>query len=1655
MATCLLHLYPYIPSILHQVFDMAKWGGAVSYFTIPTFLRLPLVLTPVSLAIVRTIGSQTNVPLEFIFTYAGIIIAMRICLHIWTLVLYFLGLILKKDADIIYPNVKKKATSKKKQPRKLFQARPYLRSVYRKCITKGFMPIYTSSGEYYSFMFYSVNASHSYLFGSPSRWNSLSLNKSIQWAHEKLNLPWSLLRGRADTLPEGPISTTIVIIISFAIPLCISIARINKLSFRQKHLAFKKFTLKLKYIIKFRRRTLLAIIVQLWICFLLKFLILTVHLFLDILWWTYSRCTIELCHIFSTKSKEQRKLLNLRKFILATNIEAGAKFVSFESEGATMVVDNAANVHVWSNKNDLINYSPIDKQMQGVSTIGSTPSLPHGTGDLPIAWKDNEGNLHSVTLKDVQHFPQSPVNIMSVARLADHFDDDYGTNCKTARYHSDFTWDHGKFERTLQHPTLTRIPELPVICGQERFKAFCTRFKALTDCQTSQVVCCTAITDLPSIANEGEDRTKYKIGENLIYFYDGKVLPVTLQEINVDGTTFTTSFRVSRIDGTEFVTSKEFIRYPDVKTISTIPRTAAHFSQDAEAHLTPDEMSRIAKPTKLTDLEIEYLRWHERLGHPSVKDFNSMINSGLLPTKFRKVLKDPPICISCIFGKMQRRKWRTSKDNYNPIRHESENYPGARVSVDQLISAQPGLVPRMEGGHTRARIWAATVFKDHFSDLIYTHLMTSPSLEETIAAKQAYEKFVNPTTIKSYHADNGTFAKEGFKDEIKEANQSITFCAVGAHHQSGIIERTIGELTHDARTMLLHAERYWPEMISPLLWPYALKAAEYKHNHLRLDNNGKSRMQKFFNSDVSSNIKLQHTFGCPVYVLESAQQNSVAGLPKWEPRCRIGIYLGHSPCHAGSVALILNPRTLHVSPQFHIVFDDEFTTVPFMRNEDEPPHWAKLVKESSELATDQEYELAKEWTSQGNIISDEGAPTLGNEGAPSTDTSENEGAEPIYRDRMRNGRILDSEDSDGEDDNDDFSTSSVSEGDANAESDKQMPKLTSLDETTLRRSKRIANKRSLFSMICLVSTALVTPHVSHPNSIFNQTFNHWEKVNQHFDGTLNDFHPLAFVSTATDNESYTVKQMLQQEDAPSFIEAMKKEVEDHEKREHWEIVPRSTMTSGKKTIMMVWSFKRKRYPDGRINKHKARLCAHGGMQQWGIDYWETYAPVVNWLSIRTLLAISLIHGLESRSIDFVLAFPQAPLEEEVFTELPYGFGVDEAYKRQHVIKLKKNLYGLKQAGFNWFEHLSKGLKNRGFSKSNIDPCIFYRGDAIIITYVDDCIVLYRNKSVFDELLDSLINGPEKFDLTDEGDINMYLGVEIEMHENPGENQQLTSFEMKQPFLIGRILDLLEVNEGDNSKPTPATKPVLTKDADGEPRFHDWNYRQAIGMMSYLTGSTRPDISMAVNQCARYCNDPKLSHERAVKRIARYLHGTKERGIIFTPDPKRGLECFVDADFAGGWNVLEPGNPNNVMSRTGFVIYYAGCPILWKSKLQTEIALSTTESEYIALSQALRDVIPMMALLLELNKLIDIHIPKPDIHCKVFEDNNSCIAVAESPKFTPRTKHIAIKYHHFRSFVKNKSINISHIGTKEQIADIFTKPLEGALFIYLRKKLSGW
>ena len=263
---------------------------------------------------------------------------------------------------------------------------------------------------------------------------------------------------------------------------------------------------------------------------------------------------------------------------------------------------------------------------------------------------------------------------------------------------------------------------------------------------------------------------------------------------------------------------------------------------------------------------------------------------------------------------------------------------------------------------------------------------------------------------------------------------------------------------------------------------------------------------------------------------------------------------------------------------------------------------------------------------------------------------------------------------------------------------------------------------------------------------------------------------------------------------------------------------------------------------------------------------------------------------------------------------------------------------------------------------------------------------------------------------DEGSIDKYLGVEIKQ-------LNATSFSLTQPFPIERILRLLGIEDGKtNDCITPVGKLFLNKDLNGEPRKYNWEYCAAIGMLIYLTGSVRRDIAMAVHQCARFSVNPMRSHELAVMRIGRYLLSSKDKGMIFTPDATKGLEVFVDADFAGGWDPTTADDADTVYSRTGFVIRYAGCPLLWTSKLQTEIALSTAEAEYIAMSQALRETIPLMNLMQEMNVIFKLHIPHPKFVVRVHEGNQSCIAMANNPKFTPCTKHIAIKYHHFRKHV---------------------------------------
>ena len=316
------------------------------------------------------------------------------------------------------------------------------------------------------------------------------------------------------------------------------------------------------------------------------------------------------------------------------------------------------------------------------------------------------------------------------------------------------------------------------------------------------------------------------------------------------------------------------------------------------------------------------------------------------------------------------------------------------------------------------------------------------------------------------------------------------------------------------------------------------------------------------------------------------------------------------------------------------------------------------------------------------------------------------------------------------------------------------------------------------------------------------------------------------------------------------------------------------------------------------------------------------------------------------------------------------------------------------------------------------------------------------------------------DLQVEDDVAGFLGVHIERFDALDENGTKTSYiKLLQSGLIDRIIAALNL-EPSNSQGCQSPAPVesLPMDKDGTAFDDSFNYASVVGMCMYLCNNSRPDITFAVNQCARHSHRPTQKHAEYLRRVGRYLVATRDKGMIFSPKSNLKINCYVDADFAGRYGFDDDQDPHCVRSRTGYVIYVGGCPIVWKSSMQKLVSVSTLEAEYIALSTACRDLLPLTDLVLEVADAVGMSPEEiADFHSTIWEDNAGAHALAnmDLPRMTPRSKHIALKYHLFREHVMSGKFRVRKIGTLDQIADLFTKGLGPTLFLPLRKKLMGW
>eukprot|EP00956_Cyclotella_meneghiniana_P016664 scaffold26464_cov80-Cyclotella_meneghiniana.AAC.2 len=1118
----------------------------------------------------------------------------------------------------------------------------------------------------------------------------------------------------------------------------------------------------------------------------------------------------------------------------------------------------------------------------------------------------------------------------------------------------------------------------------------------------------------------------------------------------------------------------------------------------------------------LTSSERELLLWHHRLSHFHIEGVQSLLRD----SKWLRVHEDPksalhqgPIlpskhqrtcstsrdlkCAACLMAKSQRRTPSSSRTKASSSGEKSLKTshlsPGDCISCDHYVSPERGRNLDGFGKATASNGYTGgAIYVDHASGKIFHFPQTSLSASETLREKQTVERAASDLgfRVKAYHSDNGIFASTEFQEHCNSLGQKLSYSGVGAHHQNGVAERSIGTVCRLARANIIHLLLHWPDQCRIYLWPFAMNYAVWIYNRIPNPSLGGLSPDEFWSRSRSdhSDLRRAHVFGCPVYVLDPALQDGKS-IPKWNARARMGVFVGYSHQHSSLVPLVLNPSTGYVSPQYHVIFDDKFASVASSQSSIDDLHitWSELFRTSRDFYLDPEEvesgdvippQLSADWNHpdtrvpEGARAPEGDSPSEGVSASDGTPASEGASAKRYPSRRTRNTNPIHlaipiaTALATWADPPAAYLNTTKSSPHSLGEPVTLRPQAkvshASLAESTLLHSpwEEVATAFSVgFSSSSLASswelehgTSVCEPHAYKVSSLFEPDLSPLDSAT---DCIVDHAHPHVF----------SVKANANSEDNPTYDEAMRgpyaKEYTDAAATElHtlqndldcWELVEREDWMN---VLPSTWAFKCKRYPDGRVKKFKARFCARGDRQKEGVDYFDTWSPVVSWTTVRCMLILSILLDLKTVQADITAAFVHAelPPEEEVYIHQPRGFIAPGTSTKTHVLKLKRALYGLKQAPRHFFKYLSSHLEKHRLVQSRFDPCLFIGKEVIVIVYMDDLLIYSKTRDPIVNLIEKLQHDGIK--LREEGEAEGFLGVDIKRDPNGSS----TGITLTQTGLISRIITALGMDSVyTTKKDTPAEASPLPKDVDGEPADPTFPYASIIGMLLYLSGHSRPDIAFAVHQCARYTFKPTKRHVAALKRIGRYLKGTKSKGLILNPSKHLHVDCYPDADFAGLYGHEDKQDPHCVRSRTGYVILLANCPILWKSKLQTEIALSTMEAEYVALSQSCKDLFPLLDQIMELANAVHLSVDEMSkMHIKIHEDNVGALTLGklEPKRMTPRSKHYAIKYHWFREQIGPRNIQLEKVASSEQLGDIFTKGLSAHPFSYLRSKLMGW
>jgi hypothetical protein len=526
---------------------------------------------------------------------------------------------------------------------------------------------------------------------------------------------------------------------------------------------------------------------------------------------------------------------------------------------------------------------------------------------------------------------------------------------------------------------------------------------------------------------------------------------------------------------------------------------------------------------------------------------------------------------------------------------------------------------------------------------------------------------------------------------------------------------------------------------------------------------------------------------------------------------------------------------------------------------------------------------------------------------------------------------------------------------------------------------------------------------------------------------------------ANEDLGLKIEQALASPYGPQWREAAEAETQSLIDLKTWEITSLDQVTPERTLVDNKWVFKVKINDKQELDKFKARLCARGFTEIEGQDYKETFAPVARLSTFRLVLALSAGEGWYHTHIDIKTAFLNSTLKEPIYMVMPkfvfeyyqskYGMFEGKTYEQANVaLKLIKSIYGLKQAGRDWYKTIDPYILSLDFKRCVHDPCAYVKGNrldkVIIVLFVDDMLIAAKR---MEDLFRIKRQIAEEFKMSAQ-DLSQYLGIQVSIDQSR-HNIGITSEQYTRKMLIKYDIP---VNPTVTTPMLSSDKKKLKARQSDEPAADLNLYRSAACSVMYNIQTTRLDAAYAANVCARYLSQPGQTHLDAIVRCLQYLGNTADKQINYSipSDPMllHQLYAYTDAS--------HQDHPETQKTTSGYILYLNGGPISWRVKLSTRVYKSPSHSEYNALFETVNEIRALRNLMTELGF-------EPHRATTIYEDNTAVISVGNNPKAYDRMKGVETNEHIIREAVERGEILLQHVRSQDNVADMMTKPLAEA------------